>query len=216
VTSRSDTCLDNSQCGRLLAWNRWMVPPNPACALIHPASLPHNAQPQAGSLRKSDVVDPDQGVSSAETPTPRRSPVKFFHAVVFVLTGGLAVVWSRWGLLLVAVGAVIGLVALKAKASTLDMNQERHRLDQLRDDLTWLRDSAEHPDGSVHERLRANSEKSYRYNSRSLRTTGRSASLAGSTVSSTTPECPIEETTRSDEGRLPPDLRPTLGPKDHQ
>ena len=100
------------------------------------------------------VVDSDAGSRTSETPTPRRSPVKFFHAVVFVLSGGLAMVWSRWGLLLLAVGAVVALVLLKAKASTLDMNQERHRLDQLRDDLSWLRATVEHPDASVYERLR--------------------------------------------------------------
>jgi hypothetical protein len=80
--------------------------------------------------------------------------VKFFHVVVFVLGGGLAVVWSQWGLLLVAGGAVVALVLLRAKASTLDMNQERQRITQLRDDLSWIRDSVEHPDGSVYERLR--------------------------------------------------------------
>jgi hypothetical protein len=77
-----------------------------------------------------------------------------FHAVLFVLGGGLAVVWSRWGLLLVAVGAVLALVLLKSKASTLEMNQERQRIAQLRDDLSWIRDSVEHPDGSVYEKLR--------------------------------------------------------------
>jgi hypothetical protein len=71
------------------------------------------------------------------------------------MTGGLAVLWSRWGLLLVSLGALVGLIVLRAKASTLDMNQERHSLDQLRDDLCWLRDSVEHPDGTVHEQLRA-------------------------------------------------------------
>jgi hypothetical protein len=70
------------------------------------------------------------------------------------MTGGLAVMWSRWGLLLIALGALVGLVLLRAKASTLDMSQERNRLDQLRDDLIWLRDSAEHPDESVYGRLR--------------------------------------------------------------
>ena len=81
-------------------------------------------------------MDPDAGGTRSETPIPRRSPLKLFHAVVFVMSGGLAVLWSRWGLLLVAVGAVVGLVLLKAKASTLDMNQERIRLDRLRDDLS--------------------------------------------------------------------------------
>jgi hypothetical protein len=100
------------------------------------------------------MVDPDAGGTTSETPTPRRSPVKFFHVVVFVLSGGLAVMWSRWGLLLLAPGAVVAFVLLKAKASTLDMNQERHRLDQLRDDLIWLRATVEHPDASVYERLR--------------------------------------------------------------
>jgi hypothetical protein len=100
------------------------------------------------------VVDSDAGATRSETPTPRRSPLKFFHAVVFVLGGGLAAVWSRWGLLLVAVGVVVAFVLLKAKASTLDMNQERHRIAQLRDDLSWVRNSVEHPDGSAYERLR--------------------------------------------------------------
>jgi hypothetical protein len=100
------------------------------------------------------VVDPDAGGTKSTTPSQRRSPVKFFHAVLFVLGGGLAVVWSRWGLLLVAVGAVVALVLLKAKASTLDMNQERQRITQLRDDLGWIRNSVEHPDGSVYERVR--------------------------------------------------------------
>jgi len=86
------------------------------------------------------VVDSDAGGTRSETRTPRRSPVKFFHAVLFVLGGGLAVVWSRWGLLLIAVGAVVALVLLRAKASTLD--------------LGWIRNSVEHPDGSVYERLR--------------------------------------------------------------
>jgi hypothetical protein len=99
-------------------------------------------------------VEPDVGGSRSETPTRRRSPVTFFHAVVFVLSGGLAIIWTRWGLLLIGVGAVVGLVSLKAKASTLDMNEERRRVDQLRDDLAWLRDTEEHPDGSAHERLR--------------------------------------------------------------
>ena len=100
------------------------------------------------------VVDSDAGGTRSETRTPRRSPVKFFHAVLFVLGGGLAVVWSRWGLLLIAVGAVVALVLLRAKASTLDMNQERQRITQLRDDLGWIRNSVEHPDGSVYERVR--------------------------------------------------------------
>jgi hypothetical protein len=76
------------------------------------------------------------------------------HAAVFVLGGGLAVIWTRWGLLLVGVGAVVGLLSLKAKASTPDMIEERRRVDQVRDDLAWLRETAEHPDGSAHERLR--------------------------------------------------------------
>jgi hypothetical protein len=100
------------------------------------------------------VVDLDAGGTKSETPTPRRSPVKFFHGVLFVLGGGLAVVWSRWGLLLVAVGAVVALVSLRAKASTLDMNEERQRIAQLKDDLSWIRDSVEHPDRSVYERIR--------------------------------------------------------------
>jgi len=74
--------------------------------------------------------------------------------VLFVLGGGLAIFWSRWGLLLIAVWAIIGLVRLKAKASTLDMGQERLRLDRLRDDLVALRQGVEHPDGSADERLR--------------------------------------------------------------
>jgi hypothetical protein len=100
------------------------------------------------------VVEPDVGGNRSETPPPRRSPITFFHAVAFVLSGGLAVIWTGWGLLLVGIAAIAGLMLLKAKASTLEMNQERCRVDQLRDDLTWLRETAEHPDGSVHERLR--------------------------------------------------------------
>ena len=46
------------------------------------------------------------------------------------------------------------MVRLKAKASTLDMGEERLRLDRLRDDLVALRQVAEPPDGSVEERLR--------------------------------------------------------------
>jgi hypothetical protein len=100
------------------------------------------------------VVEPDLGGSRSETTTRRRSPATFLHAAVFVLGGGLAVIWTRWGLLLVGVGAVVGLLLLKVKASTLDMNEERRRVDQLRDDVAWLRETAEHPDGSAHERLR--------------------------------------------------------------
>jgi hypothetical protein len=74
---------------------------------------------------------------------------------MFVMGGGVALFWSRWGLALIAVWAVIGLARLKAKASTLDMGQERLRLDHLRDDLTFLLASAEHPDGSVEQRLHA-------------------------------------------------------------
>jgi hypothetical protein len=99
-------------------------------------------------------VDPDAGDSGSETQTPRRSPVKFLYVVAAVLGVGMAALWSPWGLLLVSVGAVVGLVLLKAKGSAPDMDEERHRLDQLQEDLTWLRDSAEHPDGSVHDRLR--------------------------------------------------------------
>jgi hypothetical protein len=75
--------------------------------------------------------------------------------VLFVLGGGLTALWSLWGLFFVGVGALVGFVLLKSKASALDMDKERGHLEQVRDDLTWLRQSLEHPDGSAHERLRA-------------------------------------------------------------
>jgi hypothetical protein len=74
-------------------------------------------------------MDPDVGGTRAETSSPRRSPVTVFHVVVFVLGGGLAVFWSRWGLFVLGVVAVVGLVLARAKASSLDMKQERRRTD---------------------------------------------------------------------------------------
>lgn len=38
------------------------------------------------------------------TPGPRYSPVKFFHAVLFVLGGGLGLLWSWPGALLISFG----------------------------------------------------------------------------------------------------------------
>ena len=75
--------------------------------------------------------------------------------MLFVLGGGLAVVWSAWGLVLIGVGVVVGFLLLRAKASTPDIDRQRRRLDQVRDDLTWLKETAEHPEESAHERLRA-------------------------------------------------------------
>lgn len=103
----------------------------------------------------SGSVDGPEGDSRPEVRWLRRSsPVRFFHGVLFILGGGLALFWSRWGILLIVVWAVIGLARLKAKASTLDMAQERLKLDHLREELTFLYDSATHPDGSAEEQLR--------------------------------------------------------------
>jgi hypothetical protein len=68
--------------------------------------------------------------------------------------GGLAVLWSPLGLLAIAVAVAVGYVIVKAKASTLDMSQERLGLSELRDDLVSLLNAAEHPDGTPEERLR--------------------------------------------------------------
>ena len=75
--------------------------------------------------------------------------------MLFILGGGLALFWSRWGLVLIVAWAIMALVRMKAKASTLDMGQERLRIDRLRDDLTTVVRAAEHPDGSAEERLQA-------------------------------------------------------------
>ena len=100
-------------------------------------------------------MDGPAGGTRPEGWSRRYSPVRFFHGVLFVLGGGLTLFWSRWGLILVVAWAVIGLARLKARASTLDMSQERLRLGHLRDELTFLKEAAEHPDGTVDEQLRA-------------------------------------------------------------
>jgi hypothetical protein len=84
----------------------------------------------------------------------RWSPVKFFHGVLFVLSGGLVLFWTPWGLALIGVGAVIGFVGLKMKASTLDIAAEQRRLGELRDDVTRLLDSAQHGDVGIEQQLR--------------------------------------------------------------
>jgi hypothetical protein len=60
--------------------------------------------------------------------------------------GGLVALWSPLGLAVIVVAALVGFVILKAKASTVDMNQAQVGLTRMRDDLLRLRDSVEHPD----------------------------------------------------------------------
>ena len=68
----------------------------------------------------------------------RRSPVTFFHGILFVTGGGVALLWTRWGWWLVIVGGLAAYATLKVKASGLDMAAEKRKLDQLHDELTDL------------------------------------------------------------------------------
>ena len=61
-----------------------------------------NGDRPANPFVQAEVQSPTGGGPDFSL-TRRSSPLRFFHAILFVMGGGLALFWSRWGLILIAV-----------------------------------------------------------------------------------------------------------------
>ena len=76
----------------------------------------------------------------------RGSPITVFHVVLFVLGGGLWLIWSWWGALLVALALLSLYAVARAMTSSANIGATRSRLERLQRDLTDLRAMVDHPD----------------------------------------------------------------------
>jgi hypothetical protein len=89
-----------------------------------------------------------------DQPRPTRSPVTFFHGVLFVVGGGLALLWSWWGGLLVALAVLAAYSVARSMTSPGNAQDTRTRLERMQHDLLDLKSIAEHPTGSADEQAR--------------------------------------------------------------
>ena len=85
---------------------------------------------------------------------PKYSPVTFFHGVLFVLGGGLTLLWSWWGGLLIGLALLAAYSVARSMTSPGNVQETRSRLVRMRQDLLDLKSIAEHPTGSADERAR--------------------------------------------------------------
>ena len=94
-------------------------------------------------MQTSGPRDPDGAAGSR--PERRYSPLTFFHGLWFVLGGGLWVLWSWWGALLVLLVLVSAWTMVRGLVSPANIAQTRAELTGLVTQLQELRELTEHP-----------------------------------------------------------------------